>query len=388
MKLRSLGILLLLSLFVIGCQSASKSFRQGRFDEAINRSITVLNREPTNQQHQSILMDAYRVADANDKERILSLRESGQPDIWSNVVSIYQRMIARNQRIRALPSSVLNQINFTYESHSEELAAARQRAAEFHYASGVRLLNIGTRAEARRAFNDFERVISYAGIGFRNVRELREQAIELGTIFVLFNVINRSPAYLPHEAVWYLTNINPQNLNRRWIQYDTEPRRSRYQFEVTFALERRIVFPININTRRFTETRTITDGTEFQLDSRGNPVLDSAGNAIRIPKRVTLRCTVTEMTHQKRVRLEGSLIYFDVENQRPMRTFFLNRTFTAQSTIFSTHGDLRALSDQTRRMVTTPPIPLPNDEQMLIWAARDLGEIVRQALVDNSNLIR
>ncbi|MCL2416649.1 MAG: hypothetical protein FWD02_01770 [Bacteroidales bacterium] len=388
MKLRNLGILLLLALVLLGCASASRSFSRGHFDDAINRSITILQREPSNELHLDILRDAYRVADANDRERILALQETGQPDIWGDVVTIYERMIARNRRINALPSSVISEIGFVFESHSQELAHARQRATEYHYAAGIQFLESGTRMAAREAFGHFEQVVALSGPDFRDVRRLRDRAQELGTIFVLFQAINRTPGFLPPEAVWHLTNIYPQHLNRRWIQYETEPRRSHYHFEVTFALERRIIFPITVNTRRFTETRTITEGTEFKLDNRGNPVLDSAGNAIRIPKRITLRCTVTEITQTKRVRLEGRLTYFDVENQRIVRSIALSRTFSAESVSFNTSGDLRALSDETRRRIRAPFIPLPTDEQMLIVAAQDLSAMVRQALLDNSRLIR
>jgi hypothetical protein len=387
-KLRNIGVVLGLLLLVASCTSASKSFRKGRYDDAINRCITVLQREPANRKHLDILSDAYRVADANDRERILALRQTGQPDIWGNIVTIYERMASRNRRINALPSSVLSEINFVYQSHTEELIEARQRAAEFHYANGVRLLNIGTRVEARQAFAQFERVVQYAGLGFRDVQELKAHAEELGTTFVLFMAENRTNSFLPPEAVWHLTNIQPQALNRRWIRYDTEPRRSYYQFEIMFVLERRFVFPLNINTRRFTETRTITDGTEVKTDNRGRPVLDSNGNVIRIPRQLNLRCDVTEITQQKRVRLDGSLTYFDTENQRVIRIIPLTRTSVAQSVIFSTHGDLRALSDQTRRRISAPFMPLPNDDEMIVWTARDLSEMVRETLSNNSNLIR
>jgi hypothetical protein len=388
MKLRNLSVLLFLSLLAIGCQNASRSFKQGRYDDAIHRSITVLNREPSNKNHLEILRDAYRVVDANDKEQILALRQTGEPDIWGRIVSIYERMIARNRKIDALPSSVKNEVNFVFQSHNEELIVARQRAAEFHYAAGVNLLNVGKTAEARQAFANFEKVIVYAGADFRDVRELRARAEELGTLFVLFTVVNNTAAFIHPEAVWHLTNIQLNTLNRRWVQYHSEPRRSRYQYEVTFSLDRRIVFPTNVNTRRFTETRTITDGTEIQTDSRGKPVLDSAGNVVRVPKRLTLRCTVTEFTQERRVRLDGTLTYFDVENQRLTRSFLLNRTLSAFSTTFSTNGDLRALSDRTRRTVMAPFIPLPSDDEIVVRAAENMAELVRETLLNNRSLIR
>ena len=388
MKLRSFAVLLLLSLFVMSCTSASKSFRRGQYDDAIARSIKILNRDPANQRHLEILKNAYRMANFNDQERILALKNTGQPDIWGRIVTTYERMIARNRKIEALPSSVKNEIEFTYESHSQELATARQRASEFHYAAGLERLARGTRPDARQAFAEFERVVVFSGLNFRDVRDLKARAEELGTTHVLFHVVNRSGAFLPHEAVWNLTNIQPQALNRRWIRFDTEPRRPSYHFEVIFTLDRATIFPISVNSRRFTESRTITEGTEFQTDSRGRPVLDSLGNPIRIPKTVTLRCTVTELTQQRRARLDGNVAYFDVENQRVIRTIFLNRTVSAHSTTFSTHGDLRALSDQTRRRITAPFIPLPHDADLLIWASRDMNELIRQTLLDNRQLIR
>jgi hypothetical protein len=297
-------------------------------------------------------------------------------------------MIARNKRLDALPSSVKNTINFSYNSHSEELATARQRAAEYHYAAGVQRLNIGTKTDARQAFSHFEKVVQYAGLNYRDVRELKDHAQELGTSFVLYGFINHSRTFLPHEATWNLSHVNLQTLNKKWIKYDIEPRRSYYQYEVTLALDRRLIYPPTVNTKRFTETRTITDGTEIKRDSKGKPVLDSLGNMIKVPKTLTLKCIVTEVTQQKRVRLDGTLTYFDTETNRVLRTLDLTRTVVAQSVTFSTNGDLRALSDQTRNRLRAPFVPLPNDEEMLVWASNELGEIIRQLLIDNAHLIR
>ncbi|MCL2682534.1 MAG: hypothetical protein FWE63_03475 [Bacteroidales bacterium] len=379
MKLRNFTTLLLLSIFLMGCASASRSFRNGRYDEAISRSISVLNRTPSNEKHLDILRDAYRIANANDKEQILALRQTGAPDIWGRIVTIYERMITRNNKIDALSSSVKNEIGFVYESHSEELAVAKLRATEFHYAAGIQLLNTGTKREARQAFAHFERVVQYSGLHFRDVENLKAHAEELGTTFVLFQFINRSGTFLPHEAVWNLTNVRPQSMNRRWVIYDVEPRRAHYQFEVVFTLDRRFWQPPTSNTRRFTETRTITDGTERRRDT--------SGNIVEVPRTVTIRCVVTETTTTRRARLDGTLTYFDVENQRVIRTVFLNHTAVAQFSRFSTSGDLRALSDRTRNRIMAPVI-VPSDDMLLIEASRGLGEQIRSALVDNARLIR
>ena len=388
MNLRNFCVLILLSLFAIGCTNASKAFKKGQYDDAINRCIQILQKEPTNQKYLEILRDAYRIADANDKERILTLKGSGQPDIWGSTITIYERMIARNRRIDALPSSAKNEIEFVFYSHSNELTEAKRKATEYHYAEGIRRLNFGTRTEARQAFTQFERVVVYSGIDYRDVRNLMARAEELGTTFVLFRVVNNSPTYLPHEAVWHLINIQPQVLNKRWVKYDTDSIRPNYHFDVVFSLDRTILFPPAVNTRSFTETRTITDGTEFQTDSRGNPVQDSAGNFIRIPRNITLKCVVTEVTQSVQARLDGTMTYFDVETQRFLRSIPLSRTFTAHSSSFRTDGDLRALSDQTRKRITAPVMPLPAPDQMLVWAAQDMTEMIRETLSANSNLMR
>ena len=392
MKLRSLGTLLLLALLAASCASASKSFRKGQYDDAITRSIKVLQKEPTNSKHLSILSDAYRMATFNDQERILALQQTGRADMWGSVVTIYERMGNRNRRIEALPSSVKNAIDFTFKSYSDELADARHKAADYHYALGVQRLNIGTVAEARSAFNDFERVISYVGQDYRDVRNLRARAEEMGTVFVLFKLVNRSNPYghpLHPEVVFNLTNIETQSLNnRRWIRYDIEPRRESYQFEVIYSLERIVVFPITASTRQTTESRTITEGTEFKTDSQGKPVLDSAGNFIRVPKTMTVRCTIVETIQEKRIMLEGNLTYYDAVNRRNIRVISVGQTASSHASTFSTVGDLRALSDQTRRRITAPFVPLLNDEAMIILASRDLGVQLRRALSDNSGLIR
>jgi hypothetical protein len=242
--------------------------------------------------------------------------------------------------------------------------------------------------EARQAFADFEKVISYSGVNYKDVGNLKAQAEDLGTTYVLFALVNRSIPYLPPEAVANLTDVRPQSMNKRWVKYDSEPRRSSYQYEVTFSLDRSILYPIAVNTRRFVETKAITGGTEYKTDSKGKPVLDSNGNFIKIPKVVQLKCTITEVIQEKKIQLDGALTYYDVENRRTVRTVALTKTAVAYSSTFKTNGDLRALSDKTKNRITAPFVPLPNDELLLIWVSKDMGEQIQVALNDNAYLIK
>jgi hypothetical protein len=381
-------ILLAILFVTTGCASASKSFKKGQYDDAVAQCIKILHKEPSNQKHLEILRDAYRMADFNDQERVLALKQTGQPDIWSRVVTTYEHMAARNRKMEALPSSVKNTIHFIYISYIEELGTAKQKATEYYYAAGIEKLNIGSRTEARRAFSDFEKVVLYSGHTYRDVRNLKAHAEELGTTHVLFRLANSTGSFLSQEVMFNLTNIHPQAMNRRWVKYDTEPHFQSYQFEVTFTLERTLLYPVTVSTKRFSETRTITEGTEYKTDSKGKPVLDSSGNFIRIPKQVILKCTVTEIIQQKRIRLDGTLTYYDAEIQRFVRTIPLNRTAVAQSSTFRTVGDLRALSDQNRKRVSAPFIPLPNDDVMLVMVSKELNADICNALSENSGLIR
>jgi hypothetical protein len=380
--------LLFVLLVAVGCKNASKSLQRGQYDDAITRSISVLNKNPGDQKHLDILKAAYRLADLDDKDRLETLKRTGQPDIWERVIRIYENMIARNRKVESLSSSIKQAIDFRYECHVDALAEARLRAAEHFYALAVQRLETGNRFDIRRAYNDLERVIRYAGNAYRDAPRLRDIAREAGVTYVNYRVENRTAFPLPHEGIYHLGNISPETLSSFWIRYEVGSQRPDIHFEVVFTIDRFTLSPITTSSKQNSYSQTIEDGRDYVRDNSGRVILDSLGNPVTVPRRITVRCDVTEISHRRTARLGGNLAYFDVETQRWLRTFPLTWEQTATSTTFNVRGDTRALPADVARRINAPVSSLPNDMDMIISATRGLSRQIHTTMNNNKSLVR
>ncbi len=398
MKYFFLSTLCALVLVFVGCTNASKALQKGRYDDAIEKSIKVLNKKPSDAKHLEVLKTAYSLADLNDDERISELKKSGQPDIWAQVVSIYERMIERNKRMESLPSSVKNTIEFSYRSYNDELSAAKRKAADYHYASGIQKLEKGTRNDARSAYSDFDRVEKYAGTAYKDVEKFKDKARAMGTVYVLYNVENATGRHLSAPMVYNLGDIHPDYLNSFWVHYayaehsPNDPSSQgntnvSHHYTATFTLEDLLISPVVVKTQQKSYSQTITDGKEYLKDAKGKPVLDSAGRFIEIPKKRTLTCNVVEITQSKEVRVGGTLAYYDVEKKRWMRAFPLDYRVVLSSSMYDVKGDKRALDKDLRKHVEAPVAALPTDEAMLIMATEELGDKIRYRMKSYNDML-
>ncbi len=278
------------------------------------------------------------------------------------------------------------------------MLTAKRKAADYFYASGEQKLNKKTQIDARNAYADFEKVIHYAGTGYRDVEARKEEAQELGTAYVLYQLKNLTNRRISDAVIYNLADIRPSSLNSFWVRYEYEQGEKKntsylyetptsvtnflYQYHATFSLNLYEVSPVVMRTKQNSYNKTITDGTEYLTDSKGKPILDSTGNFIKVPKKIHLTCNVVEVIQEKRALLGGSLTYHDVANNRQMRAFQLQHEAIAISSVFDIKGDTRALSETERKRVSAPAVPLPLDENLLILCSQDLGEKLRQAMKD------
>jgi len=378
-----LGMIILVS----ACTSSQKLLERGQYDAAISHAVKKLMKNPDNNEEISVLQRAYSVANQQDNERINQLRISGQPNIWSDINAWYEAMRTRQNKVKVLPQSALNAINYQYVNYDQEIATSKQKAAEYFYSHAMTLLQKEDKQSARQAYDELQRVKSYFAT-FKDIDEQLKKARFLGTTFVNYLVVNNTQMVIPKAFEEDLYKLPFNELNTGWIQYDpVRDKNIHYEYDVVLNLRSINISGDQVKEERYTESKEIPDGFNYLFDKNGNVMKDSLGNDIKIPKTKIISCQVTETFLFKSSMVTADLEYYKNESNQlvksvPIKSEWVFRYFMAYA-----QGDMSALRDETRAKLNSAPVPFPAQNEMLYKNAVVLKDQVKYALKNNNTII-
>ena len=224
--------------------------------------------------------------------------------------------------------------------------------------------------------------------GFRDVERKLNEAIELGTNYVLFKTVNATPVFLPPDFERELLTIQVSDLNGPWVRYHTRAEENRdYMYKVESRVATIGVNPGDVQRITYMESKQIEDGFEYVLDANGNVKKDSSGNDIKKIKYRVVNCQVNETRMRKVATIAGSVDYRKFNGEGLLASIPFGTDVIYEYVYASAIGDIRALSTKTLTKVNAPPGVFPPDVQMLADAGARLKPIVRQILYDNRRLL-
>lgn len=378
-----LGMIILVS----ACTSSQKLLEKGQYDAAISHAVKKLMKNPDNNEEVSVLQRAYSVANQQDNERINQLRISGQPNIWSDINARYEAMRTRQNKVKVLPQSALNAINYQYVNYDQEIATSKQKAAEYFYSHAMTLLQKEDKQSARQAYDELQRVKSYFAT-FKDVDEQLKKARFLGTTFVNYLVVNNTQMVIPKTFEEDLYKLPFNELNIGWIQYDpVRDKNIRYEYDVVLNLRSINISGDQVKEERYTESKEIPDGFNYLFDKNGNVMKDSLGNDIKIPKTKIISCQVTETFLFKSSMVTADLEYYKNESNQLIKSVPIKSEWVFRYFMTYAQGDMSALRDETRAKLNSAPVPFPAQNEMLYKNAVVLKDQVKYALKNNNTII-
>lgn len=386
--IRQLLLLFLGSTLLLHCSSPAKLVETGSYDTAIQLAVQKLaGKERKKATHVLALQEAFSKATQRDMERAEKLKASGRPEDWEQVYDIYHQIEARQNRIEPLLPLVDEngkKASFLFV-HTEELTReAREEAAAFLYADALRLMELARnnrdRPAAREAMNQLDKITRYYRV-YRNRDALMEEARVLGTTFILVELQNRAPVVLPSGLEEELLQLGFGNQQGQWRVFHNSPQEGiQYDYRASYLLMNIQVSPGTVNERQFEESREIEEGFNYVLDEKGNVKKDTAGNDIKVPKKVLIKAAVLENYQSKAARLSGKLELYDFRTHSIIDIQDLGAEAVFENYAATFRGDERALSAETRKRIGNRPQPFPSDEFLILEAARRLKPVLLDKL--------
>jgi hypothetical protein len=387
--MRKLYPFLLITAVLAGCISAEKLAQQGQYDQAIDVAVRKIRRKPKTKDIKA-LESAYNKANDKDRERVKFLQLQGTPDRWEEIFRIYSWMDTRQNKIKPLmPIEYAGgtPVNLPMVDYSNEMVEAKKKAAEYYYTSGVYLLEQGGKENARKAHANFLRVVHY----FRDYKDVNLKITDAklaGTSYVIFNMANKTGVPLPPSFEEDLKKISLLELNTTWLEYHTYPVKD-LQYDYTILVNMKVidVSPEDRLIIEREETKEIQDGTKYVLDEKGNVKKDTAGNDIKVPNYVTIRCKVKEIQLKKAAHIGGTLDYIDNNNGQMVKTDPIAADFFFEDRAVDVFGDQRALTPETKKLIGKPLAGFPNDFFLLQQAGGVLKNMVKDIIWRHKGLL-
>lgn len=376
------------TLFSCGVTKNPTSHKQ--YNSAVSWAVNKLQKNPDKQKHILFLEQVYKDAQHYDLETIEQFKKSGNPDLWASIFQLYSDMNTRQNKVKLLPPLFIKKQNryatFEFLDYDQEIAQARQNAASYFYASGLKELQANDKISFRNAHNSFSRVKTYY-TDYKDLDSLISVAANGGVTHVLVTIENSSGINLPAKLEEDLKRISVQQMNERWVQYYSgDPGNYAYDYQVKIRLDMVDVTPEMIRDVHYTEKTKIEDGWEYVLDNKGNVMKDSLGNDIKTVKYKEISCTVIEAIQSKSARIAGLVLFTNLNNNQ----FLKEEPIVAHA--FFEHcsalavGDLRALTPGSRAKLGSP-VPFPTDKDMLMQAGNIFKGLIPGIIQRNQGLI-
>ncbi len=383
-------LIFFLVIFLIACNVTKRYYIRGEYDRAIARAVKKIKKEPSNEKEVYYLEKSYTAANHRDNENLRLLKLEGKPENWGDILEIYQKLKKRQSLVMPiLPLKYKNRlIEFDYIDYDKDIIVAKQNAAEYWYTKGKQLLSTNNRFNARKAFQYFKNVKYYFET-YQDVDDLIALAEQKGITKVGLMFENSTFYKLPPGFKDELFNIGFEKLEQKWKRYySTIYDYETYHYIIKLNLKNIQILPEKVLHRESIKTKKVQDGTEVLLDSQNNVVKDSLGNPIRIPRMIEVSCHLIETIQQKAAHIEGDVIYFDVDEQRNVLTKPIASDFFFENISYIAYGDLRALDDDIRKQLGKPPLPFPNDLEMISGTMQIFKNVFYDLLRDNNYLLK
>ena len=359
-KIYPLIIAILSITFLYNCSSGKKAFENGNYYQAVVKSVDRLRSNPEHKKSRNILSQAYSYAlqtVENDAETVLS---SNDPFKYTQAIRLYQKLNTLRDEIRRSPGA-LDVIPNPKGYHSK-IEAMKPLATEENYQEGLKLLDRGSRLEARDAYYLFMAANEFTP-GYKDVNNLLEESKFKATLKVLVQQIpvpgryNLSGGYFQDKVEEYLhTHFRSSPFVRFYNEEDIENKSVPYvdQF-LKIQFDDFVVGETHIksNTETFTRDSVIVGSITLE-DGSKRDVYNS----------VSAKLTV----NRKEVISRGllSMQSYDAANN----ALLLHKKFSAEFVWFSEwgnfNGDDRALTDQQLAICQGSELPPPPPQDLFI----------------------
>ena len=138
---------------LVSCKSASKLYRQGNYDEAVEAAVKKLQKKPGDAEMKALIQSAYQYAVTDHEKRIQNYSASTSDLKYEWIYAEYSGLQNLYNAIHRAPEIVELVHPADYSSY---VTTYREKAADAHTARGITWMNQNNRESYKKAFREFQ----------------------------------------------------------------------------------------------------------------------------------------------------------------------------------------------------------------------------------------
>jgi flagella basal body P-ring formation protein FlgA len=386
-------LLLLFCLIIIACssvKSTQEAINKGNYDKAIDLSLKKLTSNKNKEKYQPyvfMLQEAFNKVSQRELSKIDFLRKEENPENLERIYNLYLSLHHRQERIKPLlPLKNLSKGRnavFNFNDYNNDIINAKNNFSEYLYMKSKSVFSSKNKEDYRRVYEDLE-YLDKINPNYKDVRQLQQEAHNIGTDFVLVSLENKTDKVIPKRLEKDLLNFDTYGLNDFWtIYHSKKSSRINYDFTLKLVFRDIRISPEQVHEKEIIREKRIKDGFKYLLDSNGNQVKDSLGNKIKVDKFISANCHFYQFTQSKSAQVIGMVQYFDNFSKQRIQNFPLESEFIFEHRYATYRGDKRALERSYLDLLSLRAVTFPSNEQMVYDVGRDVKEKLKYIITRN-----
>lgn len=386
--------LLFIATLIVGCSGAKqveKMLNSGNYDGAINKATHQLRTKKNskgNQKYVYLLEHAFEKAKQRDEARIAQLKLERNPANYEAIFKLYNKMHNRQERIKPLTPLMLieegRDAYFPFDNYASSITNSKNDLLGYLYDNAKKLMKSNNKMDFRQAYDDLI-YLDDLNPNYKDVRALADEAQFNGTDFVYVSTANQTNMIIPDRLQDNLLDMSTYGLNDKWMQYHNKKLPNlMYDYNLLVNFRDIVISPEQLREKQFIKEKQIKDGTKTLLNSAGQVVKDSLGNAIQVDNFKTVSVSVYEFTQFKSCVVTAKVDYINARNGQLMETFPINSEFIFEHIYANYNGNKLAVEESYYPYFDLRAVPFPSNDQMVYDTGEDLKLKLKSIIAGNN----
>lgn len=355
LKLYTLSFIII-SLVLLSCKSAEKSYQKGNYNEAVYLAAQKLSKKPNDAKLIAIIQDAYRFASEDYLASIRTLSNSNSDLRFEKIYNEYLGLQSLYDVIRRSPS-VYDVVKPT--DYSSYIATYQEEAANARIDRGDELMQGNNKQNYRDAFFEFERALALKP-GDLSIRQRMDEAYANAVTNIIvqpmlsfgaqYSSYNFDFQNFNYSMLRYLNN----NSNNRFMQYYAPSEAAGTNLRPDFFVESRFS---GVNIGRLRDQRTTREVSQQVV---GKEIVYSKDSVKK--EYITVKAKITTTTRSLQADALLQALITDPSN-RMIWSDTYSGDYYWSTTFYTFTGDERALSDDDKKLLNQKEqLPPSNNE--------------------------
>ncbi len=345
---RLLYIVVLLGLF--SCSSTKDLYESKRYDDVIEILAKESKTSTLDNEELAMLKTSYHEANERDHDRIMNLKESGEPDIWIEIYNLYNKMDKRQKLMSRQSADTKKAMNYKPLELDGEIATAKNRAELYLCAKAKVLLeepNSNNIASADSLINQLIRINPHNS----NIDNLKLRTVILSANDIIFRVAAVDNIKMPEDYAATVLDFQGNIIGNK--PYDLTMKDGKdYDLMIRVLVEKTEISPERIDAVTFKESK----------DNK--------------------TATVTDKTITKTATVKGKIEYIDLNKKMTLISSPFNITSTFKYNFAEISGDKAACSEHTLSLLNNNKVDFPSDDALLKDTGRKLNKSMQNILFE------